>query len=240
MAKTGLIIVIICFCFLLVVGGGAGLYYGNVACPSFGASCSPAPSPGTPSGSPGPSGTPAPAPSPITPPSPSTPQPSSSSPGTPSTCAPGNYLHDGSCTPCGYNAYKSTSGTDLAECLSCPAGTVSWNVTGTDASTCKKNCVGSWGPCQGTCGTGQQTYTVTDPGEPGGMACPVANGQTGYCQLPNACDNQRQLLSTAAAQGSATTCPLSSDGQCNHNDDCPNFNNGSTCADNGFGLKCCT
>ena len=52
MAKTGLIIVIICFCFFLLVGGGAGLYYGNVACPSFGASCSPAPSPGTPSGSP--------------------------------------------------------------------------------------------------------------------------------------------------------------------------------------------
>ena len=55
MAETGLIIVIICFCFFLLVGGGAGLYYGNVACPSFGASCSPAPSPGTPSGSPGPS-----------------------------------------------------------------------------------------------------------------------------------------------------------------------------------------
>ena len=157
----------------------------------------------------------------------------------PTTCAPGNYLHDGSCTPCGYNSYKSTSGTDLAECLSCPAGTVSWNVTGTDASTCKKNCVGSWGPCQGTCGTGQQTYTVTDPGT-GGLPCDTQNGATSYCQLPNECDNRRQLLSTAAAQGSATICPLESDGQCNHDDDCPNFNNGSMCRDNGFGLKCCT
>lgn len=158
----------------------------------------------------------------------------------PSTCPPGKYLHDGSCTPCGYNAYKSTSGTDLAECLSCPEGTASWNAVATDASACKKNCEGSWGPCQGTCGTGQMTYTVKNPGDPGGRACEAQNGQTGYCQLPNECENRLQLLSTSAAQGSATICPLGSDGQCNHDDDCPNFRNGSMCKDNGFGLKCCT
>jgi Spondin-like TSP1 domain/Thrombospondin type 1 domain len=156
------------------------------------------------------------------------------------TCPPGNYLHDGSCTPCGYNAYKSTSGTDLAECLSCPEGTSSWNAVATDASACKQNCVGSWGPCQGTCGTGQMTYTVTSPGQPGGRACEAQNGQVTYCQLPNECSSRQELLSQATAQGSKDTCPLASDGPCNHDDDCPNFNNGSMCQDNGFGLKCCT
>jgi len=58
MANSGLIILVV-FCFCLIVGGGitAGLYYGNVTCPKFGAKCSPAPSPGP---SPGPSRAPGP------------------------------------------------------------------------------------------------------------------------------------------------------------------------------------
>jgi len=53
MANTGLVILLLCF-FLVLVGGGisAGLYFGNVTCPRFGAKCSPAPGPAAPGPSP--------------------------------------------------------------------------------------------------------------------------------------------------------------------------------------------
>lgn len=47
MANSGIIILAV-FLFFLVVG--AGLYYGNVTCPNFGAKCSPAPRAPSPQG----------------------------------------------------------------------------------------------------------------------------------------------------------------------------------------------
>jgi len=96
MAKDfGLVIIVICCC-LLLMGGGitAGLYYGNVTCPSFGASCSPGPAPG-----------PAPAPAPVAP---------------PTTCPAGKYLSGNNCVVCPGGGYKTTTSTLQSDCLTVP------------------------------------------------------------------------------------------------------------------------
>lgn len=97
MPRAGIIIAVVVFCFLLLVGGGLGLYYGNVACPSFGASCSPAPSP-----SPVPAPAPSPAPSPQAYSGPSyAPAPAPAL--TPVNCVVSDWTDSGSCsvTMCG-------------------------------------------------------------------------------------------------------------------------------------------
>ena len=49
--NTGVIILVACFFLFLFAGGiTAGLYYGNVTCPQFGANCPAAPSSQTPAG----------------------------------------------------------------------------------------------------------------------------------------------------------------------------------------------
>jgi len=248
--KTGVVIAIgglvFCVCVAVIIGAlfATGVIGGKKS-PSSSASGTPSgsPSPRTPSRTPGtppgaysgPSYASTPASGPV-----SVPATQNSSGGIDS-CPPGQWLQGDHCTTCGYNTYKSTSGTDISECIACPPGTTNFHTDGaTSSSACLSDCVGSWGPCQGTCGTGQMTYTVTSPGGPGARACEAQNGQVGYCQLPNECSSRQELLSQPAAQGSKDTCPLASDGPCNHDDDCPNFNNGSMCQDNGFGLKCCT
>ena len=75
--NTGVIILVACFFLFLFAGGiTAGLYYGNVTCPQFGANCPAAPSSQTPAGT--------------TPPPPdTTPPPPDTTPTTPTTVVPG-------------------------------------------------------------------------------------------------------------------------------------------------------
>jgi cysteine-rich repeat protein len=49
------------------------------------------------------------------------------------------------------------------------------------------DCVGSWGECVGTCGTGTQTFTVTTPAAYDGKDCKESNGDTKECDL-DPCD----------------------------------------------------
>ena len=104
-SNTGVIILVI-FCFCLLVGGGitAGLYYGNVTCPSFGADCSAAPGPSTPGPTtPGPT-TPGP-----TTPGPSTPGPTTPGPTTPGPSTPGPTTPPPPGTPPPASTYRVTS-----------------------------------------------------------------------------------------------------------------------------------
>jgi hypothetical protein len=85
--KPGVVVAVVLFFVLFITGTILGVYFTNVACPSFGSDCktdSPAPSPiTTPGGAPGPSPSPGPAPEPRTP----TPLLTGGAPSTPPTQA---------------------------------------------------------------------------------------------------------------------------------------------------------
>ena len=187
MAKTGLIIVIICFCFFLLVGGGAGLYYGNVACPTFGKSCSPAPSPRTPSGTPGtPSG------------SPGTP---SGSPGTPPVnCQVSGWSDSGSCTAtaCGTSGTKPQTRTVIT-----PAAN-----GGTACPPLTQNVPCNGPVCVTSCPAGQQLVGQVGLGDFSHAYCQVCPAGTSYPggQYGTCTDCPIGTYSGVGA-GSCTACP---------------------------------
>ena len=217
MAKTGLIIVIICFCFLLLVGGGAGLYYGNVACPSFGASCTPSPAP-----APGPAPAPVPAPSPGIPgayPGPSYAPAPAPRPPPPVNCQVSGWSDSGSCTAtaCGTSGTKPQTRTVITPAANggtaCPPMTQNVPCNG---PVCPVDCqVSGWSDsgscsvtmCEATGGTKTQTRTITTPAANGGTACPPLS-QTVPCNGPVCvtCTGHTSL-NTTANQCDACTQP---------------------------------
>lgn len=196
MPNTGLIIGGLFFCIIVIVSVVLGLYFGNVACPSFGANCTPAPRPGIPSAYP--------APSPRTPSG--TPGPS---PG-PSTCPSGQWKRGTTCTACTTTApankyvsavCTSTSDTQFRDMVSCGQGYVRL-----DSDSGSYHGLGSAGRCASTyCSPGTYQTAYGEPCQtcPAGSYCPGGAldvyGNNKY--------NCAAGTYSTAGQSSCTACP---------------------------------
>lgn len=65
------------------------------------------------------------------------------------------------------------------------------------------NCEGTWGTCQGTCGTGQQVFSIQKSAANGGTQCLYQDKQTQTCQLP-ACQAAAACTYTVSKSASRT------------------------------------
>ncbi len=63
------------------------------------------------------------------------------------------------------------------------------------------DCVGSWSACEGSCGTGTQTFTITIPQSGEGQDCEAGNGDTRPCPLPACCQPTGSCPTTCGYDG---------------------------------------
>ncbi len=98
----------------------------------------------------------------------------------PATNCQGNW---GACTAAcggGTRTYTVTAPATYGG-AACAASNGTVQACNTQACVVPVNCVGSWGACSKTCGSGTQTFTVTTPAANGGTSCSYANGATQTC-----------------------------------------------------------
>ncbi|RYG97691.1 MAG: hypothetical protein EON58_09130, partial [Alphaproteobacteria bacterium] len=97
----------------------------------------------------------------------------------------------GACSvPCGGNGVRTRSANcfnpnsvSLTAATNCPTAPI--DSAACNEGVCPVACVGSFGPCVGgTCGTGTQTYSITQPRAGTGAPCPYVTGDTIACNLP--------------------------------------------------------
>ena len=102
------------------------------------------------------------------------------------TCSEGCVL-DGVQLRTGESAtfYSSTTSYNCSadsQVRTCNNGTLSGSASYNRASCVQKvDCIGSWGACTGACGTGTQTFTITQNAQNGGNSCSTSNGATQSC-----------------------------------------------------------
>ena len=222
MPRAGIIIAVVVFCLLLLVGGGLGLYYGNVACPSFGASCSPSPSPDSSSPGPAPARVPAPAPGPRAPGAYSGPSYAPAPSRTPVNCVVSNWADSGPCsvTLCGATGGMKTQTRTVTTPAAnggtaCPALTQTVPCNGPTCVTCPAD--QELNRATNTCLLSQQQI-ATNLQQTYGINVPVINTSV---PPPPAVQQYLQVLQAQQQQPQATTWRTIADGsRCSVGEEC--------------------